>query len=211
MVWSARTIRSAALAGAAAAVLLTVWTSNRPDVAAQQSGEWPNITGGYSSTRYSTVDQINASNFNNLRVAWEWNGAKDAGVNLGGEVNARSLPIYVDGMLITTSGPSRTVVSLDPATGKTLWTFQEPTTGRHEYSMRSNHGKGVAYARINNRGVVLVTTPGFFLHALDARTGRPLENWGGAVPIDGFPKTGSIDLLKDLIAVWGPWVEAKLP
>ena len=52
------------------------------------------------------------------------------------------------------------MVSLDPATGKTLWTFQEPETPRHEYSMRSNHGKGVAYARINGRGVVFVTTPG---------------------------------------------------
>ncbi len=99
------------------------------------------------ATRYSAVDQINASNFNNLKVAWEWRGAKDAGVNLGGEVNARGLPIYVDGMLITVSGPRRTIVSLDPATGKTLWTFQEPTTGRHEYSMRSNHGKGRRVSR----------------------------------------------------------------
>ena len=147
------------------------------------SGDWPNITGGDAATRYSTLDQINASNFNNLKVAWEWRGAKDAGVNLGGEVNARGLPIYVDGMLITVSGPRRTIVSLDPATGKTLWTFQEPTTGRHEYSMRSNHGKGVAYTRINGRGVVLITTPAFFLHALDARTGQPLANWGGAVPV----------------------------
>ena len=44
--------------------------------------------------------------------------------------------------------------------------------------MRANHGKGVAYARINGRGVVFISTPAFFLHALDARTGRPLENWG---------------------------------
>ena len=122
---------------------------------AQQKGEWPAITGGETGTRYSAVDQINASNFNTLKVAWEWRGVKDAGVNLGGEVNARGLPIYVDGMLITVSGPRRTIVSLDPATGKTLWTFQEPTTGRQEYSMRSNHGKGVAYTRINGRGVVL--------------------------------------------------------
>ena len=173
------------------------------------SGDWPNITGGDAATRYSTLDQINASNFNNLKVAWEWRGAKDAGVNLGGEVNARGLPIYVDGMLITVSGPRRTIVSLDPATGKTLWTFQEPTTGRHEYSMRSNHGKGVAYTRINGRGVVLITTPAFFLHALDARTGQPLANWGGSVPVEGFPKTGSVDLLKDLIADWEPWLNAE--
>ena len=41
-------------------------------VVAQQSVDWPNITGGYSSTRYLAVDQINANNFNTLKVAWEW-------------------------------------------------------------------------------------------------------------------------------------------
>src|SRR5262245_61557640 len=124
---------------------------------AQQNGEWPNITGGYTSTRYTPLDQINASNFNSLKVAWEWRGEVPPGVELG-DINARSLPIYVDGMLLTTSGPRRTVVSLDPVSGKTKWTFQEPETPRHAYSMRSNHGKGVAYARINGKGVVFVTT-----------------------------------------------------
>jgi glucose dehydrogenase len=175
---------------------------------AQQKGDWPSITGGDAGTRYSALDQINASNFNSLRVAWEWNGEVPPGVELG-EINGRGLPIYVDGMLITTSGPRRTVVSLDPATGKTLWTFQEPLTPRHEYSMRSNHGKGVTYARINGRGVVLVTTPGFFLHALDAKTGQPIEGWGGTVPVAGFPKSGSVDLLKDLIADWIPWRQTE--
>jgi quinoprotein glucose dehydrogenase len=84
-------------------------------------------------------------------------------------------------------------------------------TPRHEYSMRSNHGKGVEYARVNGRGVVFITTPGFFLHALDAKTGKPLEGWGGAVPVNGFPKSGSVDMLKDLIADWDPWLQAKLP
>jgi quinoprotein glucose dehydrogenase len=191
------------------AVVITLTAVGRPG-GAQQKGEWPGITGGDTSTRYSTLDQINASNFNTLKVAWEWNGDAGPGVEIG-DINGRSLPIYVDGMLITTSGPRRTVLSLDPATGKTLWSFQEPSTPRHEYSMRSNHGKGVAYARINGRGVVFITTPGFFLHALDARTGKPLEGWGGAVPVPGFPKTGSVDLLKDLIQDWGPWQQAKLP
>ena len=100
-------------------------------------------------------------------------------------------------------------MSLDPATGKTLWCFQEPLTPRHEYSMRSNHGKGVAYTKINGRGVVLVTTPGFFLHALDAKTGKPLEGWGEAVPVTGFGKSGSVDMLKDLIADWQPWKQTE--
>src|SRR5262245_32974790 len=204
--------RSAWAVGGVFAVALIGLLAFSGRMTAQQQrtvGDWPNITGSDAGTRYSGVDQINASNFNNLKVAWEWRGAKDAGINLGGEVNARGLPIYVDGMLITVSGPRRTIVSLDPATGKTLWTFQEPTTGRQEYSMRSNHGKGVAYTRINGRGVVIVVTPAFFLHALDAKTGRPLANWGGSVPIEGFPKTGSVDLLKDLIADWDPWLNAK--
>jgi glucose dehydrogenase len=189
------------------AVLIALAVAGRPGDA-QQKGEWPGITGGDTSTRYSALDQISASNFNNLKVAWEWNGDAGPGVEVG-DINGRGLPVYVDGMLITTSGPRRTVVSLDPATGKPLWSFQEPSTPRHEYSMRSNHGKGVTYARINGRGVVFISTPGFFLHALDAKTGKPLEGWGGAVPVGGFPKTGSIDLLKDLIADWIPWRQTE--
>jgi glucose dehydrogenase len=188
-------------------VLIALVLAGRPGDA-QQKVEWPNITGGDSSTRYSSLDQITASNFNTLKVAWEWNGDAGPGVEIG-DINGRGLPIYVDGMLITVSGPRRTVLSLDPATGKTLWSFQEPLTPRHEYSMRSNHGKGVAYARVNGRGVVFVTTPGFFLHALDAKTGKPIEGWGGSVPVAGFPKSGSVDLLKDLIADWVPWRETE--
>ena len=191
-------------------VVTTLVMAGRPGGAqqTQQKGDWPAITGGDAATSYSTLDQINASNFSNLKVSWEWDGEVPGGEKIT-DINARSLPIYVDGMLFTTAGPRRTVVSLDPATGKTLWTFQEPLTPRHEYSMRSNHGKGVTYARINGRGVVLISTPGFFLHALDARTGRPLEGWGAPVPVEGFAKSGSVDLLKDLIADWTPWRQTE--
>ena len=176
---------------------------------AQQKGEWPAINGGLSSTRYSDLDQINASNFNQLKEAWSWSG-EAPGVEIG-EINARGLPTYVDGMLYTVSGPRRTVVAMDPATGKTVWTFQEPVTPRHEYSMRSNHGKGVTHTTLNGRNVIIIVTPGFFAHVLDAKTGKPVENWGTGVPIPGFPASGSIDLLKDVIADWEPWTSAKLP
>ena len=210
------TSRSTAIllrASLAAALSAVVVIGMESGIAGQpaRTVEWPNITGSHAATRYSPADQITASNFNDLKVAWEWRGDTDAGVDLGGEVNARGLPIFADGMLITVSGPRRTVVALDPTTGKTLWTFQEPTTVRLEYSMRANHGKGIAYARIDGRGVVFVVTPAFFLHALDARTGRPLDGWGGAVPLPDFPETGSADLLKDLIADWEPWLGADLP
>ena len=44
-----------------------------------------------------------------------------------------------------------------------------------------------------------ISTPGFFLHALDVVTGEPLANWGVGVPIDGFPPTGSQDMLADIV------------
>jgi glucose dehydrogenase len=200
--------------GSLALVLGGLVAGVSPAPAQQQAappGEWRNINGNETSARYSRLDQIDASNFESLRVAWEWRGDPDAGLDLGGPVNARSLPIYARGRLITTAGPKRTVVAMDPATGRTIWTFQEPETPRWEYSMRNNHGKGVAYAEIDGRGVVYVATPGFFLHALDVETGRPLEGWGGAVPIEGFPKTGSVDLVRDLIQGWEPWESLKQP
>ncbi len=97
------------------------------------------------------------------------------------------------------------MIALDPASGELLWSFTEPNTYRYEYSMRKGYGKGVAYAEIDGRGVVFITTPAFFLHALDAETGRPLENWGEAIPIEGFPESGSVDLVADVIDGWGPW------
>lgn len=175
---------------------------------AQQKGEWTAITGDMSATRYSDLDQINASNFNQLQPAWSWSGeVPDLEV---GEINGRGLPIYVDGLLYTTSGPRRTVVAMDPASGKTVWAFQEPLTPRHEYSMRSNHGKGVTYTTLNGRGVVIIVTPGFFAHVLDAKTGKPVEGWGSGVPVPGFPASGSIDLLKDVISDWEPWTSSGL-
>jgi glucose dehydrogenase len=171
---------------------------------ANPKGEWRGINGDATSQRYSPLDQITAANAANLKVAWEWKGAESP-VDSGGATLARNLPIYAKGKLITTAGPKRDVVAIDPATGKTLWVFHEPETFRREYSMRSSHGKGVAYAEINGRGVVYIVTASFFLHALDLETGKPLAGFGGQIPLKGFPSTGSVDMVKDILKGWEPW------
>jgi len=164
-----------------------------------EGGHWTYLGGDAWHTRYTPADQINASNFEKLELAWRFDAASF------GPSTPRATPSYVDGRLITVTGERRHVIALDPATGELLWSFTEPNTFRYEYSMRKGYGKGVAYGEIDGRGVVYITTPAFFLHALDAETGRPLENWGGAVDIPGFPSSGTIDLVKDLIQDWGPW------
>jgi len=158
-------------------------------------GEWRYWGGDMASTRYSPLDQINAENFGDLEVAWVWRGD-----NYGPRPDfvMRSTPIYADGILYTVAGTRRQVVAINPATGETLWTFREPSTTRWERSPRQNYGRGVAYAEVDGRGVIYVVTPGFFLHALDAKTGHPLEGFGGHVPIDGFPETGTVDMLATL-------------
>ena len=170
-----------------------------------ESGEWRYIGGDAGHTRSTLLNQIDASNFSDLQVEWIWSHASF------GATPPRSTPIYAGGKLFTVAGPRRHVVALDPATGETLWTFREPNTFRWEYSMRASWGKGIAYAEVDGRGVVYITTPAFFLYALDADTGRPLESWGSPVPLQGFPQTGVVDLLPDLLADWGPWQEWDEP
>jgi quinoprotein glucose dehydrogenase len=167
--------------------------------------EWSNIGADAYHTRYSPLDQIDASNFGTLVEAWSF---ADPAV---GDITARATPIYVGGKLISVAGERRHVVSIDPVTGETQWTFVEPETSRSRYSMRAPYGKGVAYGEIDGRGVVYITTPGFFLFALDAETGQPVEGWGRPVAIEGFPQTGVVDLVEDLIRDWDPWLNAEQP
>ena len=185
-----------------AVLLLTATAASAQRLTGTENGEWRYLGGDAGHTRSSPLDQINGDNFSDLEVAWTWRGD-----NFGPNVDyfSRSTPIYVDGMLYTVATPRRQVVAIDPATGETLWAFREPETVRHLRSPRQAYGKGVAYAEVNGRGVIYVTSPAFFLWALDAKTGRPLENWGTSVPLDGFSDTGTIDLIPPLVSDWGRW------
>ena len=176
-----------------------VLTAQGPGVA---EGEWRYIGGDAWHTRYSPLDQITGDNFNDLDVAWVWRGDNFGPAPLS---VSRSTPLYVDGLLYTVAGERRTVAAIDPSSGETVWVFREPHTTRFDRGMRNGYGKGVAYGDIDGRGVIYISSPAFFLYALDAKTGLPLENWGGDVDLTGFPETGTVDLIPDLISDWGPW------
>jgi len=167
-----------------------------------QPREWRYIGGDAGHTRSTPLNQITAANFEELEIEWSWSDASF------GSTPPRSTPIYAGGKLYTVAGARRHVVAIDPRTGETLWSFREPNTFRWEYSMRAPWGKGVAYAEIDGRGVVYVVTPAFFLYALDAETGKPLQNWGTAVPLPGFEQSGVVDMVVNLIADWGPWIDS---
>ena len=167
--------------------------------AAQDDVEWFTLGNDYANTRYTTSSEISSENFGELEVVWEWDGA-----SLGAS-SGRSTPSYINGTLYTVAGPRRHVVAIDPKTGEQLWSYRLPNTGRWEYSMRADYGKGIGYSEVDGRGVIYMITPGFFLTALDAETGAPLQGFGQPVPIDGFPNTGVVDLLADLGHPYDPY------
>ena len=183
-------------------ILSLVQTASGQQLTGTENGEWRYLGGDAGNTRYSALNQINETNFAELEQAWIWR-SYNFGPNL--DYFSRATPIYVNGTLYTVATPRRQVVAIDPRTGENLWTFREPETIRHQRSPRQAYGKGVAYAEIDGRGVIYITTPGFFLWALDAKTGQPLENWGNAFPVGGYPKTGVIDLVPQLVKDWQPW------
>ncbi|MEX0618997.1 MAG: PQQ-binding-like beta-propeller repeat protein [Pseudohongiellaceae bacterium] len=168
-------------------------------VSAQDTVEWTTLGNDFAHTRYTPANQITPENFDELEVAWVWDGSSF------GAQSGRSTPTYKDGLLFTVAGTRRHVVAIDPATGETVWSYREPDTGRWAYSMRADYGKGVGYAEIDGRGVIYIISPAFFLTALDAKTGAPLEGFGRPVPVDGFPEAGVVDLIADLGHPYDPY------
>src|ERR1700733_10737407 len=81
-------------------------------------GQWGSYGGDLRNYHYSPADQINASNFNNLEVAWRFKTD-----NLGSrpEYKLEETPLMINGVVYTTAGTRRSVIALDAATGELIW------------------------------------------------------------------------------------------
>jgi len=173
------------------------FTANSALHAQQETVEWVTLGSDHAHTRYTPATQINANNFNQLKTAWVWDGASFEASS------GRSTPSYVNGKLYTVAGARRHVIAIDPESGETIWSYREPHTFRHEYSMRKDYGKGVAYGEVDGRGVIYIISPGYFLTALDAETGAPLQGFGGPIGVEGFPETGVVDMQRIIAEYMG--------
>src|SRR5687768_1909009 len=144
-------------------------------------GEWRYWGADAWSTRYSPLDQINASNFNQLQVQWRWNAAAD-----GSDEYYRTTPLYANGRLFTVATTRRYAYAIDPATGQTTWSWKALDEGiRWQKAPRQFAGRGLAYwtdGKGNER--VVVVTPGYHMAVLDAKTGTPDKAFGGDCVID---------------------------
>ena len=140
------------------------------------NGEWPTYNADLKGTRYSPLDQINASNFSKLEVAWRF---KTDNFGPFPEYKLEGTPIVVKGVLYTTAGTRRAVVALDAKTGEQIWTYSLREGKRAAVAPRQLSGRGVAYWS-NGRGDdrILFITTGYRLVALNAKNGAPVSSFG---------------------------------
>jgi quinoprotein glucose dehydrogenase len=165
---------------ASVAVILCLGLSAAAQTGAR-NGEWPTYGGDLGNTRYSALDQINATNFDKLQIAWR---LKTENFGPEPEYKFETTPLMVKGVLYTTAGSRRAVVALDAATGELLWMHAEHEGERGQKAPRLLSGRGVAYWTDGHEERILYVTPGYRLIALDARTGIPVATFGEQGVVD---------------------------
>jgi quinoprotein glucose dehydrogenase len=163
-----------------------------------KNGEWPYYTADLKGTKYSPLDQIDASNFNRLEVAWRF---RTDNFGTRPEYKLEGTPVMVKGVLYTTAGTRRSVVALDAKTGEVIWSWSLREGNRAAIAPRQLSGRGVSYwtdGKGDDR-VVFVTT-GYRLVVLNAHTGQP---------INGFGKNGMVDLKEGMTTGTGQQIDLE--
>ena len=172
--WITKLSVVALLVGAATVSMRGQW--------APKVGEWPTYGGTLASTRYSPLDQINASNFNKLQLAFR---VKTDNLGPRPEFQFQATPLMVNGRLLTTAGTRRAAMAVDATTGEMLWMHSINEGKRGEAAPRLLSGRGLAYWSDGKDERVIYVTPGYQMVGLDAKTGQP---------IPGFGTNGIVDL-----------------
>jgi len=138
------------------------------------NGEWHYWGGDAGATRYSPLTQIDARNAKQLEIAWRF-GALPIGDRV--DVNWQATPLYIDGMVYVTTGVHQ-AVALDPATGKTIWTFtpdpKDVATGRPG----NPSGRSFGYWTDGKQKRLFRSTLDGRVISIDAVTGKADPNFG---------------------------------
>ena len=153
-------------------------------VRGNKPGEWRYWGADAWSTRYSALDQIDASNFDSLKVAWVWNAGR-----YGDDEYYRTTPLYANGRLLTVATTRRKAFAIDPSSGQTLWEWGMDEGIRWQKAPRQFAGRGLAYWTDGREERAIVVTPGYHMASLDAKTGKPDPRFG---------KRGIVDLMEGL-------------
>ena len=151
-----------------------------------ENGEWRSYGGDIKNTRYSPLDQIDASNFDELEIAWR---IKMSNFGPNPEYNFQSTPLMVDGVIYSTAGSRRAVVAADAGTGELLWMHRFDEGERGAATPRRLSGRGLAYRDDGASGQIVYVTLGYQLIVLNAATGERVSSFG---------TDGVVDLMQNM-------------
>ena len=168
-------------------------------------GEWRAYAGDQGSTKYSPLDQIDASNFEDLRIAWRWQSA-DGALDLEalrerlGQFSIRGFqvtPLMIGGTLYLSTALYQ-VAALDAGTGEVRWVY-DPRVYDEGLPTHGYGSRGIAYwadEESDDERIFWGTSEGW-LHAVDAKTGRPVPGFGAGGRVDlteGIPRADRGDV-----------------
>ena len=156
-------ISAAAIFGMSAPILAAEIDSQRLINADKNPADWLTYHGSYNSWHYSGLDQINATNVKDLKVAWSHATPKSTR-------GLQSFPLVADGVLYY-SGSYNQVFALDGATGELIWAYKQKLND--DLVSKQTHSPYNRGASIGE-GKVFVGTVDGRLFALDMKTGKPV-------------------------------------
>jgi quinoprotein glucose dehydrogenase len=163
-----------------------------------KNGDWTHYTADMRGTRYSPLDQVNASNFGKLEVAWRF---KTDNLGTRPEYKLEGTPLAIKGVLYTTAGTRRSVVALDGRTGELIWAHSYREGNRAAIAPRQLSGRGVSYwtdGKGDER--ILYVTTGYRLIALNAKNGAMIPSFG---------ENGVVDLKKNAVFGKGQQIDLE--
>lgn len=149
-----------------------------PFFAICQTDLWTHYGGDASGKRYSTLDQINVQNVENLEVAWSFQtgerGKYPAHSDPEEKAAFEATPIQVDQKIYFPS-PTNQIFCLNLTDGEEIWRFDPGINMYGDFSEVTSRGVSYWKGRINGNEVerILFGTIDGRLISLDAKTGYP--------------------------------------
>lgn len=149
--------------------LVSILASSCSEEINDNNSNWDTYLGDNFSSQYSGLTEINTTNVQQLKVAWEYSSRDLDSI---GKSQIQCNSIIVDGVLYGTSAGLR-LFALNAATGRQLWLF-DPNT---EIMLGRNVNRGVAFWQGEENKRIFYTV-GPNLYGINAVTGKPIQTFG---------------------------------
>ena len=142
---------------------------------------WSQYKGSNENIHYSSLTQVDTTNVNQLRIAWEYKSG-DADSAHSSQIQCN--PIVINGIMYGTT-PQMKLFALDAQTGKQRWSFNpiDSINSNKRSFFIMNNCRGVTYWSDDKQKSIFYTA-GSYLYCINAEDGKPVTGFGDGGKID---------------------------